>query len=72
MTTSFNWVRPDELKGDWVLSNDGELCKATCMNDGNYLVMRGHRPGVWIGNAAEYHANFRKMGESSPARSFMF
>lgn len=72
MNSNFNWVKPDELKGEWVLSTDGELCKATCMHDGNYLVVRGHRLGIWLGNAAEYRANFRKLGDSSPANSFMF
>lgn len=72
MSTSFNWVKPEKMNGEWVISTDGELCKATHMNDGNYLVVRGHRIGFWVGSAAEYRANFRKLVESSPAKSFMF
>lgn len=72
MITNFNWVEPEGLNGEWVLSTDGELCKATCFDNGNYLVVRGYRPGVWMGNATEYHEHFRKLGGSSPANSFMF
>jgi len=65
VSNKFSWKKVPQIEGDWLLSPNGEMCKAIRLSGGRCIVLRHNGSGFWEGPEDELMRTFKPLSPKS-------